>query len=158
MDKISVRYFRLTDLLLLRRWISQSKGSFGKSFIQELRYAVVHFFRAKYGRGRIFTALIDGQPVGVINVRMDVWKREGGQTMFDIVVSSDHRGKGIGSFLISHAEKYAKRVLRASLMCLDVFEGNPAARLYERLGYQEGGFIPNYLKDGRGKTTMYKHL
>ncbi|MCB1181721.1 MAG: GNAT family N-acetyltransferase [Chlamydiia bacterium] len=158
MKNIRIRHFRLPDLLRLKGWINQSKKSFSKTFFEEIIYAIVNYFKFKAKRGCILTATINGRPVGMINLHMPIWKKQGGQTMFDIVVSEESRGKGIGTLLIVKAEQFAKETLGAKLMYLDVFEDNPAQNLYQRLGYTKGGFIPDYLKDGRGKVVMYKHL
>lgn len=55
----------------------------------------------------------------------------------DLVVAPEHDGKGIGSALIGHAERWA-RDHRCRHVTLSVFPGNARARaLYARHGYGE---------------------
>jgi len=58
-------------------------------------------------------------------------------------VLSAHRGKGHGGALVSALADVA--ATRWAGLCLSVREDNPAARLYERLGYRRiaGSDIPN---------------
>ncbi|MBX3566582.1 MAG: GNAT family N-acetyltransferase [Rhizobiaceae bacterium] len=53
----------------------------------------------------------------------------------DIVVSSTHRGKGIGRSLLAEAERLT-RAAGLSRLKLTVLEGNPAADLYLNAGYR----------------------
>lgn len=71
------------------------------------------------------------------------------------------RRQGLAPALIAHAEAVA-RTLGRSLLVLDTCSGEPAERMYLRLGYQRCGEIPQFatMPDGRlGSTTfMYKLL
>ena len=53
-----------------------------------------------------------------------------------IAVRRGFRGKGIGTMLLYWAEERA-RERHAKVMTLGVLNGNPAERLYERLGFEE---------------------
>ena len=60
-----------------------------------------------------------------------------------LVVHTDARGRGLGSRLLAVAEEAA---LAAGhwLLLLDTAEGQPAERLYRRLGWEEIGVIPDF--------------
>lgn len=53
-----------------------------------------------------------------------------------IGVLNGHRGQGIGRALLETLISDA-RIARLQSLCLSVEEGNPARRLYERLGFRE---------------------
>jgi ribosomal protein S18 acetylase RimI-like enzyme len=53
----------------------------------------------------------------------------------DTHVISTHRNRGAGTFALESAQAIARRRERRTLV-LRVFVDNPAARLYERLGYR----------------------
>ena len=58
-----------------------------------------------------------------------------------IAVLPAHRGLGIGTTLLRHLIEEARGVYPG--MVLSVRSGNPAARLYERLGFRRAGTITN---------------
>jgi ribosomal protein S18 acetylase RimI-like enzyme len=72
-----------------------------------------------------------------------------------------HRGGGIGAALTLAAETEAAR-LGKSLIVLDTVADNPAQRLYERLGYEAAGVIPDYARSSAGPLEatclMYKRI
>lgn len=86
------------------------------------------------------------------------------QHRIDLVKLMTHpsaRGGGIGAALTLAAEAEATR-LGKTLVVLDTVAGNPAQRLYERLGYRAAGVIPDYARSSAGPLEatclMYKRL
>ncbi|QLF71298.1 GNAT family N-acetyltransferase [Peteryoungia desertarenae] len=71
------------------------------------------------------------------------------------------RGQGLARLLMEAAEKGAISAGR-SLLVLDTATGEPAERIYERLGWLRCGLIPGYalFPDGRlcDTTLFYKRL
>ena len=67
-----------------------------------------------------------------------------------IIVSPEHRGKGIGTLLIKNAMHLAKNNFRIELMHLQVKGENPAMRLYSKMGFREFGRQNHWLKDENG--------
>lgn len=53
-----------------------------------------------------------------------------------VAILPKHRGRGLGTQLMRHAEQKARELGLAKLSLI-VFEDNPARRLYETLGYRE---------------------
>ncbi len=93
-----------------------------------------------------FVALAAGQPVGAVWLRLLVGDERGfgyiDETTpeLSIAVLPDQRGQGIGGALLAHL--IARVSGRYPALCLSVSAGNPAQRLYQRLGFvvvaQEG--------------------
>lgn len=71
------------------------------------------------------------------------------------------RGQGVAARLMEHAEN-ASRLAGKTLLVLDTVTGDPAERLYVRLGWIKAGVIPNYAlyPDGRfcDTTIFWKQL
>ncbi len=76
------------------------------------------------------------------------------------VLRSD-RGKGLGSRLMAVAEARALALGR-TLLVLDTHQGSAAEALYDRLGWQRAGVIPDYAAspDGtlHGTVFFYKRI
>ena len=72
-----------------------------------------------------------------------------------ICVAADRRGQGVGSRLIAFAEERIFRESPNVFLCVSSFNIN-ARRLYERLGYQTIGEMPDYLTAGYGEILMRK--
>lgn len=66
-----------------------------------------------------------------------------------MAVLPSHRGRGVGSRLLSHLLIEAAAVYRS--VCLSVSADNKAVRLYERMGFERVG-------DGGASLTMVKRL
>ena len=78
-----------------------------------------------------------------------------------LLVHRRARQAGVGTALITAAEKFAARVGK-TLLVLDTATGGEAERLYARLGWQVSGIIPDYAMwpDGRmaATTIFYKNV
>jgi ribosomal protein S18 acetylase RimI-like enzyme len=78
-----------------------------------------------------------------------------------LLVHSAHRRRGLARALMAAAEDEAQRLGR-SLLVLDTEEGSHAERLYEQLGYQRAGVIPQFARSSsgglRGTVLFYKQL
>jgi ribosomal protein S18 acetylase RimI-like enzyme len=88
---------------------------------------------------RGFAALVEGAPVGTAWLRLLTAKRPGYGYVDDntpelsIAVLPEFRSRGIGSLLMSRLLEMAQAYYPA--VCLSVSPGNPALRLYQRLGF-----------------------
>ena len=108
-----------------------------------------------------YTALYDGEVVGMTNVYVSPFGKLKKQSLFSIIVDEKMRGQGIGGMLLDHLEEAAKDDHGIELLHLEVYEDNPAKRLYERKGFVEYGKHPNFLREPDGfrtKILMQKML
>jgi acetyltransferase len=124
------------------------------------------FWRAVRGEladGRILLgAYVDGKLVGSVQLapvakanarhRAEVQK---------LIVLQAYRGRGIAKALMAAIERKASELGRW-LLVLDTVPQQPAEKLYERLGYQRAGVVPDYAeKSGGGfdpTVIFYKRL
>jgi GNAT superfamily N-acetyltransferase len=72
-------------------------------------------------------------------------------------VVRDLRGHGIGERLVRHSMEQALALGFDALQFNAVFASNPARRLYERLGFQVIGSIPDAI-DGESIVIYWRHL
>jgi GNAT superfamily N-acetyltransferase len=114
------------------------------------------------GTRLLLAAFLDDQVVGTVQVtaawppnqphRADVAK---------LLVRRSARNRGIGQLLMEQAEAEA-REQGWTLLVLDTVTGDPAERLYERMGWTKVGVIPNFAlyPDGRpcDTTVFWKAL
>jgi GNAT superfamily N-acetyltransferase len=72
-------------------------------------------------------------------------------------VVRDLRGHGIGERLVRHSMEQARALGFDALQFNAVFASNPARRLYERLGFQVIGSIPDAI-DGEAIVIYWRRL
>jgi GNAT superfamily N-acetyltransferase len=115
-----------------------------------------------HGGRLLLAAFEDAEVVGTVQVvyawppnqphRADIAK---------LLVRRSARGRGIAQQLMAHAEREALAEGK-TLLVLDTVTGDPAEGLYEKLGWNRVGVIPNYAlyPDGRpcATTVFWKAL
>ncbi|OYD56412.1 ribosomal-protein-alanine N-acetyltransferase [Fictibacillus aquaticus] len=77
----------------------------------------------------------------------------------NIAILPEHRGRKLGVALLEQVMKLAKRY-GAATMTLEVrLTNTPARKLYEKLGFQNGGIRKNYYSDnGEDALVMWVEL
>jgi putative acetyltransferase len=108
-----------------------------------------------------FTATVKGEPAGMSILYIQPYKKFSHQSLFAIIVGEGFRGQGIGTALLEHTQHKAKETFNIEILHLEVYKGNPAIHLYERMGFQEYGVHPRFLKVGDeyiDKILMQKNL
>ncbi len=88
----------------------------------------------------------DSQPRGVA----------GSPYIASIAVGAEARSRGVGSFLLRHAEQVFSHS-RYIFLCVSSFNSR-AVQLYERRGYSALGRLPDYVIDGADEILMLKRL
>jgi RimJ/RimL family protein N-acetyltransferase len=101
--------------------------------------------------GAIVVAEVDGAIVGRLSIARDPHPASPHVADFGVMVAATHRGRGIGTALLTAAEAWAlgEGITKIEL---HVFPHNePAIALYERAGYQREGYRRRHYRrpDGR---------
>ena len=91
------------------------------------------FFQVRFNPARMEIVECAGEAVGYIAVE----RREESIFLGAIEIAPKYQGQGIGTGLIRDLKSEAER--RSVPLKLQVLQGNPARRLYERLGFAPTG-------------------
>lgn len=161
--KFEIRLSIMEDKEYLIKWLFDPKilRWFPMSTYREVLDAV-NIWMSYVEKKGVFTAVLDGVPVGIANLYIPVYKRFAHQCLFAIIFDEKHRGKGFGTALIKEIIKQAKQEFHIEMLHLEVYKGNPAIHLYERLGFEKYGVHKNFFKEESGKyldkILMYKFI
>jgi len=162
-DEITIRLATLDDEKYLISWLLDADVLrwFPMCNEREVRDATrIWISYAK--QEAVLLAEINKKPCGIANLYIQASQKLKHQCLFAIIVDKQYRGKGVGTKLLLELMKRAKEQFHIELLHLEVYEGNPAMRLYEKLGFKHYGFHKNFLKEGpgqyRGKYFMQKAL
>lgn len=91
-------------------------------------------FLASWRESENFILEVDGDAIGVLRIT------EEGDSLHirDVQIAEGHRRQGAGTYMLNMSHRWARaRGLRE--LQLRVFVDNPAARLYQRMGYRLAG-------------------
>lgn len=159
---LSVRAAIATDHAYLVEWLQQPNVLqwFPLSDLREIEDAV-RIWMSYATHGAVLTVLWDGVPCGISTLYLQPFKKLAHQCLFAIIVDERYRGKGAGTLLLNQLIKLAKEQFKIELLHLEVYEGNPAIRLYEKLGFSKYGCQRHFIKEEghyRAKLMMQKRL
>ena len=147
-DPISIRLTQSTDQNCLIRWLQQPGVLrwFPLADIREIEDAVSIWMSDSLKEGAL-TALWQGEPCGMAVLYIPVFQQLSSQCLFAIIVDEEKRGLGVGTRLLRELTLLAKEKFQIDLLHLEVYEGNPAMRLYERCGFVKYGEHPRFVKE-----------
>lgn len=151
---VEIRYTELTDGKDLREWLLDPNVNrwFPMADMHESEDATNRWIG--FARWRCsLTAIRDGKPIGLCTLYLQPYKKLAHQCEFGIIVSDKERGKGVGTLLLTSVMALAKETFKIELLHLQVYAGNPAIRLYERLGFTEFGRQNTWIKENDGTYT-----
>ena len=119
--------------------------------------------KAALADGRVLLgAYVEDRLVG--SVQLDPVAKPNGRHRAEVqklLVLREFRGRGIAKALMAALERKAAELGR-SLLVLDTVPGQPAEKLYERLGYRRAGVVPDYAEKSSGgfepTVIFYKKL
>jgi ribosomal protein S18 acetylase RimI-like enzyme len=95
----------------------------------------------------------DGVLVGTLTLLLDLPPNQPHRAeLAKMMVRVSHRGKGIASALVRHAEHCARERGR-TLLVLDTADEDGASGFYEKMGYNLTGTIPDYALKPLGGLT-----
>ncbi len=153
----------LEDLEFYKEWLQQPGvlEGFPMTDKKEIDDAV-RLWNQYLQKGASITVLYKKKPVGAANIYVQDVEKLKHQSLFVILVDEKYRRQGIGTLLLKEVEKLAKTKFGIEILHLEVYDKNPAIRLYERLGFKKYGHHLRYLKDIEGnyfgKILMQKEL
>jgi putative acetyltransferase len=158
-----IRFTEISDGKYLKEWLDDDGVNrwFPMHDAPEIEDAVQRW--VGFSRYRCsLTAVVDGVPKGIATLYLQPYRKLAHQCEFGVIVAPDSRGKGIGNFLLEQLEKLAKDTFKIELIHLQVYQDNPAKRLYERRGYKAFGEQSKWIKEINGtytgRTFMEKYL
>jgi len=92
----------------------------------------------------LLAAFIDSRLVGTVQILLATPPNQPHRAdVAKLLVRRSARGQGIGRQLMEQVEE-ASRLAGKTLLVLDTVTGDPAERLYLRLGWNRVGVIPKY--------------
>lgn len=162
MDSLTIRPALEADHKYLVEWLLQPGVLkwFPLSDLREVEDAA-RIWMSYSKQGAVLTALWDGVPCGIANLYLQPYKKLAHQCLFAIIVDETYRGKGVGTRLLEALIALGKEKFKLEMIHLEVYEGNPAIRLYRRMGFVQYGSQRHFIKDeGRylAKILMQKKL
>lgn len=105
----------------------------------------------------VAVARLEGQLAGSYYLKPNFAGRAAHIANAGYFVVPELRGRGIGEAIVRHSFDEATRLGFDALQFNLVFESNPARRLYERLGFEEVGRIPEAV-DGEAAIVYWRRL
>lgn len=157
-----IRFSQLEDRKYLAEWLSDPETLqwFPMINTREIEDAVNIWLT--YTRfNACFTAWVGDIPIGMTILYVQPYQKYRHQALFAIIVNKQFRNQGIGKILIDHLSQVALNDFNLQFLHLEVYDGNPAIRLYERSGFKEYGRHPHFIKTQGtyvGKILMQKRL
>jgi GNAT superfamily N-acetyltransferase len=130
----------------------------GGGFPQEPPVSEADFERVWLtGKSAVIVARADGLLAGAYYLAPNFAGRAAHIANAGYMVRGDLRGQGVGRALVEHSLAEAKRLGFDALMFNLVFESNPARRLYESLGFEAVGRVPEAV-DGEAAVIYWLKL
>jgi ribosomal protein S18 acetylase RimI-like enzyme len=99
----------------------------------------------------------DGALVGAYTMKPNGFGRAAHVANAGYFVTSTHRDRGLGAALVEHSFGVARDLGFDALQFNFVFESNPARRLYERLGFEVVGRVPEVI-EGEAVYIYWRQL
>ena len=149
---MKIRHSTKEDIPYLKKWLMEEDVIKYFPLFDEREVDDAAKIWVSYGQiGASFTALDENDtPCGVANIYVSPFSKLKHQALFAIIMDPKKRNQGIGTKLLNHLIKEAKDTFQMTLLHLEVYKGNPAISLYERLGFEKYGEHKDFLKEKDG--------
>jgi RimJ/RimL family protein N-acetyltransferase len=151
MMPIDVRYSMGNDNDFLLKWMLDEENNywFPMSSEEEIRQ-VVYNWTTYFQWHTSLTALIDGQPCGIITLFLMPYKKTAHHGSFYLVVGREHKKKGVGTLLVRNLLNLAKNYFRLEHVHIELFENSPLIPILQKNGFEVLARQKGYVKiDGK---------
>ena len=160
--ELSIRLTEDADAPYIKKWLSDSEilKWFPLQDEREIDDAVrvwIGYVKQKSS----LTALWNGVPCGSAVLNLQSFQKLAHTCLLTILVEEDKRGRGVGTALLQDLIALAQNTFHIEILHLEVYEDNPAIRLYEKMGFERFGEHKNFTKETdryRSKIFMQKIL
>lgn len=148
MTELTFRFSTYEDGVYLAQWLTEPSilRWFPMYDAREIEDAV----RIWISYARIhacLTAEWNSVPCGMANLYIQPFRKLAHTSLFSVIVQKEFRGKGVGTALLNQLIELAKKKFHLEILHLEVYEGNPAHKLYARLGFEEFGRQKHFIKE-----------
>ncbi len=162
-DKLKIRFSKKSDTKYLRKWLSDPQIL--KWFPMCNQFEIddsIRIWMSYVDYKSVLTSVYDGNVCGNALIYLNSFKKISHTALFAMIIDKEYRNKGIGTILLKELFKLAKERFKIEMLHLEVYTGNPAIYLYEKLGFKKYGVHKKFLKDLDGtyydKILMQKIL
>ncbi len=145
--ELKIRYTTVDDHSYLLQWLK--KPGILRNFPVKEQWEVEQTVDVwmEFAKHRLsITATWNDVPVGIAVLYLQGFRKISHQALFAVLVEKQQRSKGIGTKLIQTLERMAKEI-GLDFLHLEVYEGNRAKALYEKLGFTVVGRRKGFLLD-----------
>ncbi len=150
-----VRLTEPEDAEHLRAWLSVEGALLHFPMVEGVELTLAIRIWMDYVRKRsAYTAVYRGQVCGMCVLNISPYAKTKHQCLISLIVHPEYRGRGLGKRLLEEMRDRGREEFRFREIHLEVYEGNPAKRLYKRFGFTEIGIHKNFVDDGT-KTGVY---
>ncbi|MCB1135625.1 MAG: GNAT family N-acetyltransferase [Chlamydiia bacterium] len=151
---VTIRYTRMEDARDIRPWFDESEiirwfPCIDTWEVDDSLHRWVSFCRYRAS----LSAVCDGKVVGLCTLYLQPYRKLIHHCELGIIVAPSMRGRGVGTALMTELEKLAREQFKIEVLSLQVYYGNPAIRLYERMGFVEYGRQDKWIREPDGEYT-----
>ena len=136
LEGFKVRFTIPSDEEYLKAWLLDPEvfswfPMTGEAEVDDAAKRWISFYRIKAS----LTATLNDEPCGIATIYPQVYEQLKHQSELSIIVAPQYRNMQIGTWLMKGLMKLAKERFNISLLHLQVYEGNRAKNLYDKLGF-----------------------
>lgn len=151
LGEINIRNIVAADTVYLKQYLNSPSVLrwFPMSNTKEIEDSV-NVWQTFARRGSAFAIEKNYTPLGFSLTYINHYAKLKHQALFAIIVGEPYQNQGIGSLLLQYVIQTAKDDFNLEILHLEVYEHNPAYRLYTRFGFKEFGRHEKFLKEKDG--------